>query len=393
MPRTRKFDLPEIHKLSKGQDAALALPPDGQHLIVGGPGTGKSIVALHRARRLSADGTNYRFLVYNKLLDQSNKHLFGVEHLFLAATWDTWFRKLWRTCFRDVIPTLQSRPGSTYRPIDWETVQRRIDELPRDHQKFRTSCHIVIDEGQDIPPALYNALVSLGFENFYVVADQNQQITETRSSRQDIENALAISTDETLELRDNYRNTHPVAALARHFYTDDPASPLPDLPPLGPSALTPELREYGGVNQPDLNGIAEQLLKMSDAKPRKLIGVITPNDSVRAGFVDALNKANPNLDSDKPRIQTYASGQQETLDFGIGSIMVINAQSCKGLEFDIAVLADIDRHRAVDTYSLKSRFYVMLTRAKDQVILLRTGRVNPQVEDLLPVDTAMLARN
>ena len=45
--------------------------------------------------------------------------------------------------------------------------------------------------------------------------------------------------------------------------------------------------------------------------------------------------------------------------------MVINAQSCKGLEFDIAVLADIDRHKPKqDLHTLKSRFYVMVARGR-----------------------------
>ena len=37
---------------------------------------------------------------------------------------------------------------------------------------------LVIDEGQDMPPQFYHALVALGFDRFFVVADQNQQITE-----------------------------------------------------------------------------------------------------------------------------------------------------------------------------------------------------------------------
>ena len=44
----------------------------------------------------------------------------------------------------------------------------------------------MIDEGQDMPREFYNALVNLGFNRFFVVADQNQQITEANSSRKDI---------------------------------------------------------------------------------------------------------------------------------------------------------------------------------------------------------------
>ena len=50
----RKFELPGIQDLGKEQEAARALPREGQHLIVGGPGTGKSVLALIRARRQGA---------------------------------------------------------------------------------------------------------------------------------------------------------------------------------------------------------------------------------------------------------------------------------------------------------------------------------------------------
>ena len=92
-------------------------------------------------------------------------------------------------------------------------------------------------------------------------------------------------------------------------------------------------------------------------------------------------------------MQTFFSGQQEPLDFGQGGTMIINAQSCKGLEFDIVILADIDQHKPKeDIYALKSRFYVMVARGREQVILLRTGTVCPVVESLLPTDSSILTR-
>nr|MBM1003027.1 hypothetical protein [Desulfofustis sp. PB-SRB1] len=241
--RTRRFTLPGIHELNKDQDEALALPLEGQHLIIGGPGTGKSVVALLRARRLSEKDKTYRTLVYNHLLDHSNRHLFGSEQAFSAKTWDTWFRDICKYFFKSVPTREPDYPGG-YRPIDWDAVELKVqslDNIPDQSDKF-----IVIDEGQDMPPAFYRTLAHLGFENFYVAADQNQQIHPDKcSSRQDIENTLAIEPGDTLELKTNYRNTRPIALLAQHFYPADPASPKPDLPDLQPAAATPELWTYG----------------------------------------------------------------------------------------------------------------------------------------------------
>lgn len=386
--RTRRFSLPGIQDLNKDQDEALALPVEGQHLIVGGPGTGKSVVALLRARRLAQNDRKYRTLVYNHLLDHSNRHLFGSDQTFATKTWDSWFRDTYRN-FVGTVPThAPERPGG-YRPINWEAVEQRVQSL--DNIEDQSGEFLVIDEGQDMPPAFYRTLTNLGFKNFYVAADQNQQIHPDRcSSRQDIENTLAIEPGDTLELKTNYRNTRPIALLAQYFYPADPASPRPDLPDRVLAAATPELWTYDTAT---LAAIADNILQLSDRNPRKLIGIITPNNQVRKKFNVALCRSNPKLDNEKPPIQTYDSEQKQTLDFSQGGFMIINAQSCKGLEFDTAILADIDQHQPKqDPHALKARFYVMVARAREQVILLRTGNVCPVVDGLLPTAPTILVR-
>jgi DNA helicase II / ATP-dependent DNA helicase PcrA len=391
--RTRRFVLPGIQELNKDQDEALARSLEGQHLIVGGPDTGKSVVALLRARKL-AQQKHYLFLVYNQLLDQSNRHLFGSDQPLTARTWDKWFRELWQSVFREYVPTLEPQGNGTFRAIDWNRVNATIQAQPSAEPLVQDPPFLVIDEGQDMPLAFYETLANLGFENCYVVADQNQQIqTDSCSSRQDIESALAIDVSATLELKTNYRNTRTIAILAQHFCPADPASPRPELPADRPAATPPELWNYGTVNSPTLAAIADRILQLSDRSPRKLIGIITPDNRVRTKFLVALGNASPRLDNGKPPIRTFASGAQASLNFGQGGVMVINAQSCKGLEFDIAILADIDQYQPKWVmHALKARFYVMVARAREQVVLLRTGNICPVVEGLLPADPAILVR-
>ena len=89
MPK-RKFELPGIQDLSKEQEEVRALPKEGQHLIVGGPGTGKSVLALIRARRYFREKEDYLFLVYNRLLDTASGQLFGG---LASQTYIGWFLK------------------------------------------------------------------------------------------------------------------------------------------------------------------------------------------------------------------------------------------------------------------------------------------------------------
>ena len=387
--RTRVFKLPGIHELSKGQDAALALPLEGQHLIVGGPGTGKSVVALLRARRLARENKPYLFLVYNHLLRQSNLHLFADDPERLeTATWYAWFFQQYFKFMQTEVP-LEPKENETFRPIDWDAVARTVQTLPRG-QGIDDQPYLVIDEGQDMPPAFYRTLYHWGFRNFYVVADQNQQIyPEQCSSRRELEDELDLLPETTLELTDNYRNAFSVARLARAFYGNDPASPPPALPPESRISLgIPLLLRYAPGS---FGRLIDRILRFCDKNPRKLIGLITADNKTREKFFNALTDAHTTLDHEKPPIQTYATGQQTSLDFGQGGLMVINAQSCKGLEFDSVILADIDRHRERNPY-LKMLFYVMVSRAREYVILLRTGEVNPEVEQLLPADPGVLSK-
>ena len=167
----RPFELPGIQDLSKEQEAVLALPKEGQHLIVGGPGTGKTVLALVRACRHALDGEPHVFLVHNHLLHRSIRQL-ACEGL-VSATWIKWFgRKFWETTGQP-LPTKDADPPSGFRPFDWQGVW----ELLKRARPVRNAPNLVIDEGQDMPPEFYRALVRLGFERFFVAADQNQRIT------------------------------------------------------------------------------------------------------------------------------------------------------------------------------------------------------------------------
>lgn len=384
----RGYSLPGIEELSKEQDRALSLPEGGRHLVVGGPGTGKSVLALLRARRHRRAGDQYLFLVYNHLLNRASVEMFGGE--LKSKTWEGWFRGLYSDVCGEAIPVLEASGESGFRAIDWRGVEDGIFALERIPEFERP--YLVIDEGQDMPREFYASLVSLGFEDFYVVLDQNQQITEQNSSRSDIVQLLDIDADAVIELQKNYRNAWSVARLARAFYTGDPATPPPELP-TRVTASPPILYVY---EEDCLERIAKGILRLADRDTRQLIGVLAPSNAVRERYYTALRSADVRLDNPKPPVETFYAGHKPKIVFGQGGIVVINAQACKGLEFDTAVLADIDGHyfRHSDPDRAKRLFYVMVARARKRVVLLMNGKSAqvPQLNKLLPDDRAVLQR-
>jgi len=387
----REFNLPGIQDLSKEQEDARALPKQGQHLIIGGPGTGKSVLALLRSRRHQQDKDDYVFLVYNKLLNQASRQLFGME--LCSQQWQSWFASIFKAAAGEAMPKLPPN-GNGWQEIDWIQALATIAALPL----LGDAKHpfLIIDEGQDMPPEFYQALANLGFKNFYVVADQNQQMVPGQNStREDIQNELdiaPIAPSAVIELQDNYRNTHPIARLAREFYTGDPASPLPALPNR-PSAIRPILYTY---EQSDFQKLIERILKNADMAPEKLIGLIAPNNKTRERYFEALmkTKVTVKFDNVPPAVQTYLSGSSPYIPFNEGGIMVINAQSCKGLEFDTVFLADINQHfcNTQNQDQTKRLFYVMVARAKERVIMLKEAGKHCPVDAILPQDNEIMER-
>lgn len=386
----RQYELPAIQYLSKEQELARALPRKGRHLIIGGPGTGKSVVALLRARRHAQKKEPYIFLVFNRLLHESSCLLGGKA--IKCAQWQQWFFKFFQSETGRPVPRLAAMEGARWQDIDWNGVDEILASM--DEPCTPRNDFIIIDEGQDMPPAFYKTLVYLGFENFFVVADQNQQIVSGENSgRRDLELHLALDSGQVVELKKNYRNTLATAQLANAFYTGDPASPAPNLPK---GKIREKDRPLVFSFRPDqFTAVLERILKLADREPSSLTGVICPNNRVRVHYFDHLIKMAPAAGLDHPAaIRTYFYHCPTPAAFDRGGIMVINAQACKGLEFDHVFLADINEHRfpPSDPDSAKRLFYVMAARSKENVILLCAAGQHCPVNNILPQAPDILTR-
>jgi len=373
----RRFQLPGVDDLNKDQDRVLRLPEDGQFLIVGGPGTGKSVVALLRTLKYM-ENDNYVFLTYNNVLLSATLQLVDedIQHKTLTSL----IYKAYLKQFKKYAPEIKE-----YKP-DYDQIIEDFKSL----NKNPTVLHLIIDEGQDMPPKFYEALMYLGIENFFIVADQNQQITEDNSSRQELTDLLGLEVKDVIELKQNYRNSYPIALFSRYFYTD-PSSPLPELPSKPkPSLGTPILYEY--TNYQDC---AKLILREADRDSRNLIGIVVANDDLRDTYVSTLGTMEIDLDNPRPIISTYSSKDKKNLniDFAHSGIVILNDKSIKGLEFDIVfIIIDGFKINNNDMDSMKKRFYVMSSRAIKKLVLLKSNNYNGGIEEILPDDENILAR-
>ncbi len=385
----RTFRLPDMQELTDEQVEACHLPKEGRHLIIGGPGTGKSVIALLRCKQHIRDRDNYVFLVYNHMLRHASHQLFAGMNL-KGAQWQSWFEKTFHCLTGKPVRKLPP-DHNNFRHIDWDHTLDVICSIAEPPSGAELP-YLIIDEGQDMPPQFYKALDYLGFDNFFVVADQNQQITSgLNSSRKDIEDILDIATGDVIELTQNCRNPFSIARLARSFYTGDPASPPPQLPANKNPDIRPVLIEY---SRDAFTEITRGIVARAVRNRHKLIGIITPDSEVRDKYFIALQSV-LKLENGPPRLMTYRTrADLGRLFFNRGGIIVANAQACKGLEFDTVFMADINRFHYWEDISdqVKKLFYVIISRARDTVVILKEKDKKCPVDKIMPDDTNVLER-
>lgn len=138
----------------------------------------------------------------------------------------------------------------------------------------------------------------------------------------------------------------------------------------------------------------KRILRLADRDPSRLIGVIAPNNEVRQHYFDALRRLGDTvaLDHEPPLIKTHFSGKDPSeISFDRGGILVINVQACKGLEFDVAMLADIDRHivHGDDPDRTRRLFYVMVARARGQVFLFMRKGAGRAIDLMTPAVSSL----
>jgi len=371
----RIFSLPRIDELTDDQKKAYRLPKYGQYMIVGSPGTGKSVVALHRTEKFFENKECF-FLTFNHVLSTATKQLSTSD--FDCQTAMSWFYDLyWKLVEGTYLnfDNMKMPERAPHKP-DYEQVVEKYKDLKKDFNNHQ----LVIDEGQDLPEGWYDCLIELGFENFFVVADQNQQITEEHSSRKVLQALLGLEKKDVIELKENWRNTAPIAVFANYFFTDK-SSPKPKLPDR-PSADIPILFDYRTIDK-----ISEMILGEYDRDPSKLIGLVVPTENKREWYArklvnDQIARSNP-----QPVISTYHYSQKGkvNIDFSYGGIVVLNDKSVKGIEFDtVFIILDDFKMINNDIESLKKRFYVMASRAREKLFLFKNSKFDNIVDEILP---------
>lgn len=382
--------------------AVVDQPYDRDLLVSGPPGSGKSTVALFRAEtiaRMNALKNEDRpvyLLSYNKTLkadvEDGIRRVAGSPRARLPQGIVP--RPVEPRTFLSFLNSLQNAARGRFLAqysVDWPKARQALLS-PEGLDRLRSSAEtsrpcLVIDEGQDMPPQFYLLLQRLRDRlgwSLSVFADDNQcdRDAANSSSLSEIEECLEVygGNPGRHALTFNHRNAFRVALFARRFYVRGLAGGWTRLPE---NAASNPVEIVSAHNR---GTAVERIVNEARNRAGASVGVLCPTDAVRRAYVSAL-RAHLDARGEPVKLHTYSSRERglPMPSFGEPGIFVLNFHSSKGLEFDSVHLVGLESHRMSETAPDrdKMRFYILSTRARDQLRLSYGSRERPAVFDMI----------
>ncbi len=365
--------LPTYQDLSGEQQEVYELPLDGNYLVSGPPGTGKTVMALYRAQQYHKAGREVRLLSHNRMLNEFMGE--GAKGLHIGPVVMTYTQWL-KTSFNGNVPRV-SNPTNKW-DYDWNEIIQRAREIPR------VGC-LVIDEGQDMPREFYFFAKQVS-DHLTVFADENQRIFEEQSSIADMRTWLGNPPEYRLTV--NYRNTRTIAELAARFYTGLETG-IPTLPEQGehePRIVVKKVHRDAES--------ARQIVtraKLDRDNSVRAVGVFAP-DKKAAWFMRYRFDEDSELELRERRSDVWPHALQHYFSwtpgkppapemiFGVPGVYLTNFYNAKGLEFETIYLPRLQNFRrpmnAPETLML---LYVVIARARSTVEFHYSGSAEPEI--------------
>ena len=313
----------QLVQLTREQARIVDFLDEQQHAAVhGAAGTGKTMIALEKARRLASPGETVLFLCFNRALKLHLRQHDAHPNIHFEN-----FHGLAR----------ELTPKGTLRKAVQELLVRLADDSPLGYS------HLIVDEGQDFRSEWLEWL-NYWFRDrtFYVFYDRNQLLQDGGLGWLDAVPCRLV-------LNVNCRNTYEVGRLAwRAASLGEPSrdvrGPRPVLHPVATAADAVEL--------------TQKLIRVACKEKR-----IDPHDVV----VLTLGT----LGKDSPFHALRFAGSKLATEPTEGRVTMNTARRFKGLEAGFVIVPDVDFRRAEDP-RWRRLLYVACSRARQEAHLIST---------------------
>jgi len=317
-------------------------------LIAGCAGSGKTMLAVEKARRLYEQGFNVLLTCFNAALaDDLAQRLPDVSVLH--------FHGLCKEMANKAGFAIQSaKSEQEYNEVVLpDMLMKAVDETGPIFDA------IIVDEGQDFKETYWIALASLLKEKegiFYVFYDDNQNLYGGTASLK------GIVDEEPFLLPENCRNTKSIHKLVSAFYSDRSRIVCN-----GPMGRVPELHTYRDSVEM-IKGIQSVLYKLINEEhiPAEDIVILTPHAQERSVLKSASKLGNFSLTTNPSQHRN--------------EIQATTIHRFKGLERKVVILAEIDGNFK---YNPEILMYVGSSRARTHLLFFVEQNAPKEIKSII----------
>ena len=344
-------------ELTPEQLRAVELSPGEHRVILGGPGSGKTQILLHRAQYLvnhfRSGPERFRVMVYTNVLKHYIESAFPLLDLppENVLTFDDWCLHWHKANIRGRVPWDAEEKRPDFAAIR-QAVMARLMGAREPLFDF-----VLIDEGQDLEPEAFKLLRAIS-RHVTVCLDHKQQIYDHRSSEAMILEALGVR-KRNINLLEGFRCSPYLVRLATELIDDvTERETFTNQARVAPHQKETPLLCY--TNDDEMRRLEEVI------RERQLIGdriaVLFPTQRKLYGFAKALRERGLELET------------QKELDFGTSKPKLITYYSAKGLTFDTVLMPRLVGDSAWTKMEARAAklLFVGITRATRWVYLSAT---------------------
>lgn len=324
----------------------LEYPLNESLFVVGPPGSGKTVLAVQRAQMLTEIQSDVLIVTYNRMLRRLVALM--VDDGVISQTMQSfvWFD------YQDRMG--EQPPYASHDPFAymWSIIMERMKL--REVRPNRP--HLIVDEGQDLPPGFFKYASGYVARNITVFADEDQALRRDCTTLEQIKQATGLNNPKILS--QNHRNTPEISRLAEHFHSG---------------------RLPAATVHRSSSGELPRLVRSENVE--STVAVVSNWYQNRGGSIGVIvdrNQTGRILQKELARrlsgvrIDVYRHDQrnEDAINVLQDGVTVVNKESAKGLEFDTVFIVELDRFIPCTDDAQRRALYMMFTRARDNLLLL-----------------------
>jgi len=302
---------------------------DKSMLVSGCAGSGKSVIAMHKAQQILEMGGDVIVISYTKSLCE----------------------------FMECGKTVSNLKERYYYYYQWK--QRLMPQAD----------YIIVDEIQDFTREEIQEFIKATRKNYFFFGDTAQSIYGGLKTTISIKEISEITGLQPLMLYNNYRLPKPVAKITQQYIGID-VNPYSETAYKSTETNLPHIVQIDTM-EAQAKTIIETVKKQRD----KTIGILVSDNTLVQKFMDIFYQENFLCEA------KYNDGDSlsYTLDFSTQNPKLMTYHSAKGLQFGTVIIPMFDGATSIDR---KKSLYVAMTRTYRDLFVLYSGELKTPLKEI-----------